>query len=176
MYELLNIRNKFKGKRFYYCSFRDNPYSSTPVLRRVFIRLVTYVDEDMLLVGQDFRLRIPMKKLVTNIAFSMRVSNKQELDFGRMMFDTTPWRIISTEKQEVARRKQEAIQQQQEAAKQYREEAEMGNVKAQFKLAWCYEKGVGVKKDIEAAVRWYRKAAAQGDSAAQTALVRLGKR
>jgi len=103
MYELLNIRNKFKGKRLYYCSFRDNPYSSTPVLRRVFIRLVTYVDEDMLLVGQDFRLRIPMKKLVTNRAFSMRVSNKQELDFGRMMFDTTPWRIISTEKQEVAR-------------------------------------------------------------------------
>ena len=83
---------------------------------------------------------------------------------------------VERKKQEAARRRQEAIKQQQEAAKQYREEAEMGNVKAQFKLAWCYEKGVGVKKDIEAAVRWYRKAAAQGDSAAQTALVRLGKR
>ena len=32
------------------------------------------------------------------------------------------------------------------------------------------------KKDLDAAVRWYRKAAAQGDAAAQTALVRLGKR
>jgi len=97
MYELLNIRNKFKGKRLYYCSFRDNPYSSTPVLRRVFIRLVTYVDEDMLLLGEDFRLRIPMKELVTNRTFSMRMGN-------RVMYDTIkPWRIISTEKQEVAR-------------------------------------------------------------------------
>lgn len=83
---------------------------------------------------------------------------------------------VEKKRQEAARRKQEAIKQQQEAARQYREEAEMGNVKAQFKLAWCYEKGVGVKKDMEAAVRWYRKAAAQGDVAAQTALVRLGKR
>ena len=82
---------------------------------------------------------------------------------------------VERKKQEAARRKQEAIKQQ-EAAEQYREAAEMGNVKAQFKLAWCYEKGVGVKKDMEAAVRWYRKAAAQGDAAAQTALVRLGKR
>lgn len=104
MYELFNIRNKFKGKKLYYCSFRDNPYSSTPVLRRVFIRLVTYIDEDMLLVGQDFRLRVPMKALVTNRAFSMRVSNKQELDLGHVIYDSIkPLRIISTEKQEVAR-------------------------------------------------------------------------
>lgn len=104
MYELLNIKNKFKGKRLYYCSFRDNPYSSTPVLRRVFIRLVTYVDEDMLLVGESFRLRIPMKALVTNRTFSMRVRNKQELDLdGIICSNSKPWRIISTEKQEVAR-------------------------------------------------------------------------
>ena len=104
MYELLNIRNKFKGKRLYYCSFRDNLYSSTPVLRRVFIRLVTYIDEDMLLVGESFRLRIPMKALVTNRTFSMRVGNKQELDLNGIIYpDSKPWRIISTEKQEVAR-------------------------------------------------------------------------
>lgn len=97
MYELLNIRNKFKGKRLYYCSFRENIYSSSPVLRRVFIRLVTYVDEDMLLVGENFRLQIPMKELVANRTFSMRMGSK-------VMYDIkTPWRIISTEKQEVAR-------------------------------------------------------------------------
>ena len=74
------------------------------------------------------------------------------------------------------KKKQESAKRQQEAVKQYQEAAELGNVKAQFKLAWCYEKGVGVKRDVDAAVRWYRKAAAQGDAAAQTALVRLGKR
>ena len=92
MYELLNIRNKFKGKRFYYCSFRDYAYySSNPILRKVFIRLVTYVDDNMILVGENFRIEIPMKKLVTNRSFSMRVSDERDL------------RIISTEKQEVAR-------------------------------------------------------------------------
>lgn len=104
MYELINIRNKFKGKRFYYCSFRDKPWSSMPVLRKVFIRLATYVDEDMLLVGENFRLRIPMKALVTNRAFSMRLNNKQVLDLGYVISDSMkPLRIISTEKQEVAR-------------------------------------------------------------------------
>lgn len=104
MYELINIRNKFKGKRFYYCSFRDNPYSPMPVLRKVFIRLVTYVDEDMLLVGENFRLRIPMKELVTNRSFSMLVRKKQDRDLGAVLYDSMkPLRIISTEKQEVAR-------------------------------------------------------------------------
>ena len=79
-------------------------------------------------------------------------------------------------REENEKKKQEAAKRQQEVVKQYQEEARLGNVKSQFKLAWCYEKGVGVKKDIDAAVRWYRKAAAQGDAAAQTALVRLGKR
>ena len=79
-------------------------------------------------------------------------------------------------RKEDEKKKQEAAKRQQEAIKRYQEEAELGNVKAQFKLAWCYEKGVGVKRDVDAAVRWYRKAAAQGDAAAQTALVRLGKR
>lgn len=92
MYELLNIRNKFKGKRLYYCSFKGYPYSSTPVLRRVFIRLVTYVDEDMILVGENFRVQIPMKKLVTNRSFSMLLREEKTLSS-----------IISTEKQEVAR-------------------------------------------------------------------------
>ena len=100
MYELLNIRNKFKGKRLYYCSFRDNIYSTMPVLRKVFIRLVTYVDDDMVLVGENFRLQIPMKELVTNRSFSLFLGNKQNLDLG-VLYE--PLRIISTEKQEVAR-------------------------------------------------------------------------
>lgn len=92
MYELLNIRNKFKGKRLYYCSFRDyGYYSSNPILRKVFIRLVTYADDNMILVGENFRIEIQMKELVTNRSFSMRVGDNREL------------RIISTEKQEVAR-------------------------------------------------------------------------
>ena len=104
MYELLNIRNKFKGKRLYYCSFRDNIYSTMPVLRKVFIRLVTYVDDDMVLVGENFRLQIPMKELVTNRSFSLFLRNKQDLDFGGVLYDSMkPLRIISTEKQEVAR-------------------------------------------------------------------------
>lgn len=104
MYELLNIKNKFKGKRFYYCSFRDYAYSSTPTLRRIFIRLVTYVGDNMILVGENFRIEIPMKELVTNRSFSMRVKNKHDFDWRNRGFEfQEPWRIISTEKQEVAR-------------------------------------------------------------------------
>jgi hypothetical protein len=45
-----------------------------------------------------------MKALVTNRTFSMRVGNKQELDLDGIIYpDSKPWRIISTEKQEVAR-------------------------------------------------------------------------
>lgn len=41
--------------------------------------------------------------------------------------------------------------------------AELGSAPAQFALGRRYEKGDGVTSDIEAALRWYRKAADQGD-------------
>ena len=41
--------------------------------------------------------------------------------------------------------------------------AELGYAPAQFALGRRYEKGDGVTADIEAALRWYRKAADQGD-------------
>jgi TPR repeat protein len=34
-------------------------------------------------------------------------------------------------------------------------------------LGWCYEYGAGVSKDLEAAVKWYRKSAKQGHARAQ---------
>ena len=38
----------------------------------------------------------------------------------------------------------------------------------------CYEMGIGVKKDKQEAVKWYRKAAEQGHSKAKDDLKRLG--
>ena len=38
----------------------------------------------------------------------------------------------------------------------------------------CYELGIGVKKDKQEAVKWYRKAAEQGNSSAKNNLRRLG--
>ena len=55
-----------------------------------------------------------------------------------------------------------------------RKEAEEGDAEAQCKLGWCYENGNGVAKDLAEAVKWYRKAAEQGNADAQTALRKLG--
>lgn len=44
-----------------------------------------------------------------------------------------------------------------------RSAAELGHPHAQFDLGQRYEKGNGVKADMEEALRWYQKAAAQGD-------------
>ncbi|WP_447985014.1 tetratricopeptide repeat protein [Nitrospira sp. Nam74] len=44
--------------------------------------------------------------------------------------------------------------------------AEHGEARAQFKLAACYERGQGVLQDYAEAIRWYRRAAAQGYQAA----------
>ena len=87
-YELLNIRNKLKGKRLYYCSFDgDSNYFNLPTLRRVYIRMATNVGDNLVIVGEQFRMEIPLRKLITNRKFSMIIDNK----------------IISTEKQEIAR-------------------------------------------------------------------------
>ncbi len=48
--------------------------------------------------------------------------------------------------------------------------AKEGNAEAQYKLGVMYSRGVGVKKDTEQSVRWYRRAASQGHAKAQEAL------
>ena len=51
-----------------------------------------------------------------------------------------------------------------------RERAERGDAEAQYDLALAYYKGEGVAKDLEEAVKWFRKAADQGDALALWAL------
>ena len=89
MYELLNIKNKLKGNRFYYCNFLvTNYYEVQPILRKIYIRMATYVGDNIILVGQDFRIELPIKQLVTNKSFAIQ-PNK--------------YTIISTQKQEIER-------------------------------------------------------------------------
>ncbi len=45
-----------------------------------------------------------------------------------------------------------------------------GNASAQYQLYLCYRDGAGVMRDPAEATNWLRKAAAQGDKAAQAAL------
>lgn len=48
-----------------------------------------------------------------------------------------------------------------------------GNVDAQFKLGYMYEKGRGVSKDLNKAVQWYKKSSSQGFKSAQHRIVFL---
>ena len=97
MYELLNIANKFKGKHFYYCDLRERQGClSYQEVRKLCVRVVQYVDDDMELVcvgnvlsPSPIRVKIPLDKLVNNKSFSM------ELNYRTC--------IISTEKQEIER-------------------------------------------------------------------------
>ena len=43
----------------------------------------------------------------------------------------------------------------------------------QFNLGWRYENGRGITKNDEEAVKWYRKAAEQGNENAKNALKKL---
>ena len=45
--------------------------------------------------------------------------------------------------------------------------AEQGNAEAQYSLGVCYRCGDGVEKNLEEAVKWYRKSAEQGYARAQ---------
>lgn len=56
------------------------------------------------------------------------------------------------------------------AAKYYRKAADRGNVAAQYNLAYLYENGLGVARDLKQAAIWYRRAALQGDAEAQNNL------
>ncbi|NLE57360.1 MAG: sel1 repeat family protein, partial [Planctomycetes bacterium] len=45
--------------------------------------------------------------------------------------------------------------------------ARQGHVRAQFYLATCYDFGIGVRKNLRLAARWYRRAAEGGHETAQ---------
>ncbi|MBQ3914441.1 MAG: sel1 repeat family protein, partial [Paludibacteraceae bacterium] len=53
------------------------------------------------------------------------------------------------------------------AAEHYGKAAELGHSGGQNALGYCYEYGLGLRKDYAKAVEWYRKAAEQGDAKAQ---------
>lgn len=48
--------------------------------------------------------------------------------------------------------------------------AERGDATAQVQLGDAYDTGVGVKRDVAEAIKWYRKAAEQGDAEGQYSL------
>ena len=52
--------------------------------------------------------------------------------------------------------------------------AEQGNADAQYGLGCCYEEGHGVDKDLNEALKWYRKAAKQRNKGAKDRLKALG--
>ena len=53
-------------------------------------------------------------------------------------------------------------------------DADRNDKTIQFYLGVMYDKGWGVTKDYSEAVKWFRKAAEQGDANAKKALKRLG--
>ena len=57
----------------------------------------------------------------------------------------------------------------------YRKVFQEAHVQAQYKLGELYANGRGVVQDDEIAVEWFRKAARQGDAAAQNELARRGE-
>jgi TPR repeat protein len=59
------------------------------------------------------------------------------------------------------------------ALAQFRPLAERGKPQAQTVLATMYERGLGVDRNIRAAIRWYSRAAAQNDTEAMYGLGRI---
>lgn len=53
--------------------------------------------------------------------------------------------------------------------------AEEGNKAGQYRLAYCYDKGIGTAQNIEIAKIWYKKAADQGDEKSVQRLQELSK-
>ncbi|GAB5358267.1 hypothetical protein AAMO2058_000443100 [Amorphochlora amoebiformis] len=56
------------------------------------------------------------------------------------------------------------------AYKFYTRDAERGDAKAQYNLANCYSKGIGMEKNSRLAVKWYNASAVQGNPEAQNDL------
>ena len=52
--------------------------------------------------------------------------------------------------------------------------ANQGLASAQFNFGLMNERGTGTRRDMDAAIGWYKKAANQGNSNARQALTRLG--
>lgn len=57
-----------------------------------------------------------------------------------------------------------------DAEKQFLKAAKKGDAEAQYELGGCYEFGGGAERDIDAARKWYAKAAAQGHKKAAARL------
>ena len=57
----------------------------------------------------------------------------------------------------------------------FRQAADQGNAVAQTNLAYAYEIGVGVEKDLKKALELFVKASAQGDQIARENLNRLSR-
>ena len=53
------------------------------------------------------------------------------------------------------------------------EAAEKGHCDAMFHVAYSYEMGEGIERDLDNAIKWYRESANGGNSAAQTNLARM---
>ncbi|MCR4922340.1 MAG: sel1 repeat family protein [Bacteroidaceae bacterium] len=54
-----------------------------------------------------------------------------------------------------------------QAVSRLKEAADLGHKKAQYRLAKCYDKGLGTKENDHLAFQWYMKAAEQGYAKAQ---------
>jgi len=61
------------------------------------------------------------------------------------------------------------------AFKEFKTAAEKGDARAQYSLAVMYNDGIGVKKNPDEAMIWFRKAAAQGHPLAKEILKRKNK-
>jgi TPR repeat protein len=61
-----------------------------------------------------------------------------------------------------------------EALRLYQLAAAQGHPEGLYFVAFCHEVGSGGRKSKAAAIRWYRRAQAAGDTAAASALQRLG--
>ena len=55
----------------------------------------------------------------------------------------------------------------------FRKAAEDGEPTAEYNLGWAHEAGLGVAKDLDQAIEWYRKAADHGDESAKRRLNEL---
>jgi TPR repeat protein len=58
--------------------------------------------------------------------------------------------------------------------KWFQKAADLGDDSAMNGLGECYRDGVGVKKNLPEAVKWFRKSAAAGNAAARENLKALG--
>jgi TPR repeat protein len=61
------------------------------------------------------------------------------------------------------------------AFKEFKTAAEKGDARAQYSLAVMYNDGIGVKKNPDEAMTWFRKAAAQGHPLANEILKHKNK-